>query len=133
MISRCHILEVCPQRGPGRYVHNKNLEDMFSTRTWKICPKAWKKLASSGISSHYLTLTGPIHLHIEVYVPIPCAPNCAISLQWVNCYTDTVPTRQLAAVPPSVAEVPTPYRIRAETLMGSSELSGPIRLSTHNY
>ena len=28
MISRCHILEVCSQREPGRYVLNENLEDM---------------------------------------------------------------------------------------------------------
>ena len=28
MTSRYHILEVCPQRGPGRYVLNENLEDM---------------------------------------------------------------------------------------------------------
>ena len=29
MTSRCHILEVCHQRGPGTYVLNKNLEDIL--------------------------------------------------------------------------------------------------------
>ena len=82
MTSRCHILEAW-SADPGRYAQMpgrytpEGLEDTpegledTPEGLEEIRPKAWKKLASSGISSRYLTLTDPIHLHSEGTGPLP--------------------------------------------------------------
>ena len=69
MTSQCHILEAAVQR-PSKY--GPSTLEVWPVGPGSNMPEGLEEvLASSGISSHYLTLTRLIHVHSEEYVPIP--------------------------------------------------------------